>query len=238
MAFEGLREQLKDQWADLSSKIQENPTYNNMRERFEELTPDKQKLVVGGVALIVALLLLYIPYSYHSASSENMVYFEENRELIEGLLKASRSAKTPAPLPPPVEAGGIRERMQGAFTVSRLLPEQIGDAQQIPSPIVPESLAPKVIVQNGMAIQLKTLTLKQIVEVGTRLQNLGNGMKFMGMDIVQSANRTHYYDVIVKVVSFGLPAISGDDGGAPAGKGGRRSAPARRRPPSDEAEGE
>jgi hypothetical protein len=30
----------------------------------------------------------------------------------------------------------------------------------------------------------------------------------MGVDIVQSAGQTHYYDVILKVVNFGLPQLA------------------------------
>ena len=222
MAFENLREQLKEQWADLSSKIQESQTFNNLREQFESQTPQVQKLISIGSVVLVAFLLIYmLPYAYISASSANMERFEENRELIKGLLSVSRSAKTQSPLPEPMNTSEIRGRVDGVLKQNRLMPDQIGDIQDIPQPAVPTGI-PASVQQNGIAFQLKKLNVKQIVSVTNAVQNMGNGTKLMGIDIVQSANQSHYYDVILKVVHFGLPRIA-DSTGPDAAKGGKRA---------------
>ncbi len=229
MAFEGLQEQLKERWADISSRIQESPTFNNLREKFESQTPDKQRVIVAGAGLIIAMVLLMFPYAYYSASTENMTYFEENRELIQGLLRASRSAKTPSPLPAPIEEQAIKGRIEAVLNNARLLPEQIGDMQAIPGPAIAGPLVGAPVVQNGMAVQIKKINVKQIVELGARLQNMGNGLKLMGVDIVQSTAQTHYYDMIVRIVSFGLPQMSdADDRAAGSKRPNARPPPARK----------
>lgn len=221
MAFENLQEQLKEQWADLSSKIQESQTFNNLREQFESQTPTAQKAIsIGSIVLASFLLIYMLPYAYISASSANMERFEENRELIKGLLSVSRSAKTPSPLPEPMNTGEIRGRVDGILKSNRLMPDQIGDMQDIPAPAVRDGI-PASVQQNGIAFQLKKLNVKQIVSVTTAVQNMGNGTKLMGIDIVQSANQSHYYDVILKIVHFGLPKIADSDG-ADAPKGGKK----------------
>ncbi|MGZ3721421.1 MAG: hypothetical protein ACXVA9_00740, partial [Bdellovibrionales bacterium] len=100
MAFEGIKEQLKDNWADLSSKIQENSTFNNLREKFEAQSPTVQRSIVTGAGIFLALFLISFPWSYISDSQDRMAEFEDNRGLIQGLLRASRAAKEPSPLPP------------------------------------------------------------------------------------------------------------------------------------------
>lgn len=206
MAFEGLRDQLKEQWADLSAKVQESPAFNSLREQFESQTPAVQRAITAAGIGFVAFVLLWFPYGYLSSSSEYMSQFEENRALIQGLLRASRSAKTPLPLPPPIEAENLKNRLNNLFTQNRLMPEQIGEMQTVPNP--PVKGIPASVEQNGVAVQVKKLNLTQIIALGNQVQNIGPGTKLMGMDIVQSAGQTHYYDVIFKVVNFGLSQIA------------------------------
>ncbi len=220
MAFENLREQLKEQWGDLSAKIQESPAFNSLREKFEEQTPTVQRAILAGSTALVALFLLSFPYGYWSASSDYMTQFEENRQMIQGLLRASRSAKTPSPLPPPIEADSLRGRVEAILRTNRLLPEQIGEMQAMPHP--PVKGIPATVIQNGLAVQIKKVNLTQIIALGNQLQNMGSGTKLMGLDIVQSAGQTHYYDIIVKVVNFGLPQIADSGPDTEPAKGGKK----------------
>lgn len=235
MALEGLRDQLKEQWADLSSKIQESPAFNTLRERFESQTPTNQKVIVGVAATLVVLFLLSFPYGYISTSSEYLTQFEENRQLIQGLLRASRSAKAPSPLPPPMDGATLRGRVDAIVKTNRLLPDQVGEMQDMPSPAVKE-MVPASVVQNGLVVQLKKLNLSQIISLNTQFQNMGAGTKLMGIDIVQSAGQTHYYDIIARLVNFGLPQIAdaGPDVPETGGRGNKRPA----RPSKSEEEAE
>jgi hypothetical protein len=234
VAFENLQEQLKEQWADLSSKIQESQTFNNLREQFESQTPAVQKAISIGSLVFVTFMLFYmLPFAYISQSSTNMEAFEENRELIKGLLNVSRSVKAPSPLPPPMNTGEIRGRVDGILRANRLLPDQIGDMQDIPAPAVRDMVPPSVI-QNGLAFQLKKLNVSQIVSVTNAVQNMGNGVKLMGIDVVQSANQTHYYDVILRIVHFGLPAIAESSEGATGKGAGAKGRPRPARPDNNE----
>ncbi|NJL26293.1 MAG: hypothetical protein HC902_14850 [Calothrix sp. SM1_5_4] len=82
-----------------------------------------------------------------------------------------------------------------------------------------------MVVQNGIAVQVKQLNLRQIVEIGASFQNLGPGTKLLGMDIVQTAGQSHYYDVILKVVNFGLPSMT--DAAQESGSESKRRLPKR-----------
>jgi hypothetical protein len=225
LAFEAQIEQLKEQWADLSAKIQESSAFNNLREKFESQTPTVQRGIMIGAAVLAALFLLSFPYGYYSSSEDYMSQFEENRGLIKGLLKASRSAKTPSPLPQPMDGASLRGRVDAILRTNRLLPEQIGEMADIPAGVMKD--VPAAVVQTGVAVQVKKINVKQMVALSTQFQNMGAGTKLIGLDVVQSAGQTHYYDMIVKVMNFGLPQVADSGPEEPAGKGKRQIRPSK-----------
>lgn len=219
MALENLKERLKEQWGELSGKIQESTAYNNLREKFESQTPTVQRGIIIGSAVLAVLFLLSFPYGYYSASQDYMSQFEENRGLIKGLLRASRSAKTPSPLPPPMDSASLRGRVDAVMRTNRLLPEQIGEMADIPAGAMKD--IPSTVTQTGVAVQIKKINVKQMVALSTQFQNMGLGTKLMGLDIVQSAGQSHYYDMIVKIVNFGLPQVADSGPEEPSEKSGK-----------------
>jgi hypothetical protein len=220
LAFEGLKEQLKDNWADLSSKIQENSTFNNLREKFEAQPPTVQKSIVAGAGVLLALFLISFPWGYISESQDNMALFDDNRSLIQGLLHASRAAKEPSPLPPPMPEEALRSRVDMVIKDSRLVPDQVGDMQALPDHPA-KDLAPPAVLQSGLAVQLKKLNLDQVMSLSHQFQQMDPGIKLMGLDIVQTAGQTHYYDMIVRLVDFALPPMGSFEEGPSNGKKGK-----------------
>ena len=240
--LDSLKDRLKETWAELAAKIQESSLFNQLRERFEEQTPTTQKALTLGGAALIALVLLSFPLGYLSTSRENITQFEENRALIQGLLRAARSAKEPSPLPPPVSAQMLKGTLERVLREKQISPEQTGEVMEIPGKPAP-NLAPPVVEQSGIAAHLKQLNLTQIVDLANALANLGPGTKLIGLDVVQTAGQTHYYDINVKLVNFGLPTIAGDVDQAPparrGGAGGRPGgAPPKRAAPADEGDEE
>jgi hypothetical protein len=221
LAFEGLKEQLKDNWADLSSKIQENSTFNNLREKFEAQSPTVQKAILGGAGFLVVLFLFSFPWSYISESQDHMAEFEDNRGLIQGLLHAARAAKEPSPLPPPMTTDQLRSRVEMVLKENRLIPDQIGEMQALPEN--PWKKTPAVVIQTGLAVQLKKLNVEQIMTLSHQFHQMGPGTKLLGLDIIQSAGQTHYYDMIVRIVNFALPPMTVMEDAGDGGKKGKGS---------------
>lgn len=222
MAFERTKEQLKDNWADLSSKIQENSAFNNLREKFEAQSPTIQRAIVSGGSALFVLFMISFPWAYISESMNYITEFEDNRGLIQGLLRASRSAKEPSPLPAPIGSDVLKGRVDAIVKESRLIPDQVGEMQALPDKPA-KDLAPDVVIQTGLAVQLKSLNLEQVIALSHQFQTMGPGTKLMGLDIVQSPRQSHYYDMIARVVSFALPAMASLDESPPEGKKGGKA---------------
>jgi hypothetical protein len=218
LALEELRDQLSEQVTEALAKIQETSAYNSLRERYESQTPTVQKVIVAALCLGALFVLMTFPWSYLSSSSDSLAQFETNRELIQGLLHASRSAKEPSPLPPPIGPDQLRASVERTLHENGLVPDQIGNMQAIPESAIKE-MAPAGVVATGLAVQIKKVNLNQILELGNLMHNLGPGIKLTGMDVVQSSGQTHYYDLIVSVVHFGIPSFGDSDSDSSGKKG-------------------
>ncbi len=224
MAFEGLQEKLREQVADLTAKIQESSAFNSLRETYESQTPVVQKALLVGGCLFFVLIMLSFPMGYISTSNDNMVIFEENRQLIQGLLRASRAAKEPSPLPADGSTETLRAQVTSITKEFQLVPEQVGEMQPLPEGYV-RDLAPPVVKQSGLAVQLKNLNLNQIVALNVAFQNIGLGTKLIGLDVIQSAGQTHYYDIVARIVMFSLPQMTFEAGPSDTGSRSRPRAP-------------
>jgi hypothetical protein len=238
VAFEDIKDQIKDRLIELRGKIEENPAFNTLRERYEILSPNAQFGVKAGAAVFVLLLLIYFPYSFFSASNDNVALFNEKRTLIRKLLRASRTATEGGNVENPPTAGQLIENVRGDLSSFSLLPEQIGDISVLAPDALGGRYAPNnEIEQEGIGINLKKLNLKQVLEIGHRLQNGAQGVRLVGLEVRAGSPDPHYFDVLYKLARFSLPMPSE----AAAGKG---NAPPRNRPgrpsnnPQDEEEEE
>lgn len=223
MNLDDIKDQLNEKISSLWGELEENSTFNTLRERYQSLSTNAQKGLQVGGALLLLLLMFYIPYSYFSASSANVRDFEANREMIRSLLEASRNSRLAPPLPPAQDVGQLTNRVQMIIGGFRLLPEQMGGVQPLSGNLA-GGLASPAITQNGVAVTLNTLNLSQVMEAGQRFQSLGEGTKLLGLDM-KASSKEGYFDVIFKIVNFSLNLPS-DTEEAP-NTGGRRPPPPR-----------
>lgn len=233
MNFSALLDQLRDRALELWGRIQETSIYMTLRERFESLNPQIQKLVVlGSILTLVFFLFYWIPYSYVSSSMDHMTNFEENRELIRDLLKASASMQEASPLPQSASASALTSQITRSLEEFQLSPEQLGGVQPIMDKVT--DLAPDVIEQVGASVSLKKLNLDQFVNISHKLQTLGNGVKMIGLDIQENASASHYFDVIYRIASFSIPGPSAPPESPKGGRG--KGPPPSKKESSDEAD--
>ena len=205
MAFENLQDQLKERLTDIWHRVQESPTYNNLREKYETLTPGAQRGLIAGAMAISALILISIPLSYLSTSSTYLEEYENSRQLIRGLLRASRLANEASSLPPPVSSQSIKGQIESTLAATILQPEQKAGIVDLDAGSLGGSLAPATLKQEGVGVNLKKLNLSQVVEIGFTLQNLNPSVKMIGLEVVPSQPDPHYFDVTYKLAIYSLP---------------------------------
>ncbi|MEQ1665424.1 MAG: hypothetical protein ABL927_08625 [Bdellovibrionales bacterium] len=214
MALENLKEQLKDQLSDVWSKIQNDPTYNTFRERYESLPQNTQKIIVSGVASIIVLLLLAIPLSYLNTADDFISIYNEKRQMIRSLLKASRLASESSINVQMVTTDFLRNRIQNEIAAMSLTPEQKADVIDLDNRSLGTALVDKSIKQSGVGVHLKKLNLRQVVDLGFTLQDLYPSVKMSGLEITASSQDPHYFDVLYKLIIFSSENLTASNSGS------------------------
>lgn len=203
MAFENLQDQLREQLTALVSKIEESPTFNTLREKYETLTPTAQKGIIAGTLAVVLLVIVSIPYSYFDTASTQIEEYEGHRDLLRGLLRASRLASEVSSAPSFASIESIKTRITNEVANKSLQPEQMGGVNDLPDSVMGGNLAPAPITQAGIGLSLKKLNLSQVIDMAFSLQNMHPAVKLSGIEITAGTTDPHYFDVLYKIAVFG-----------------------------------
>ncbi len=215
MAFENLKDELKENAIELWGRIQESPAYNNVRERYENLSPNAQRGLLAAIVVLAVAGLIMFPYSYFSSSSDNTDQYIANRNLIRELLRANRLAGESLNMPRTVDAGDLKSQVSEMLAAYPLLPEQNGGTTDIDLSDLGPGVAAGKLQVTGVGVKLKKLNLKQIVEIGTDLQSKNPNVKLVGLEMTASTPDPHYFDVLYKLAVYSLPSAFGGGGKRP-----------------------
>ena len=202
MAFEDLKEKIQSEFKNQWEQFQETSLYVQAKERYENLTPVMQKLTLVGIALLVTYILLSFPLSYFNTSSESITQFEDTRQTIRDLLKASREAQESPDLPTPPSADELKVQIDAQIQAARLLPEQITATEfSDEKPL----LLPGNLSQGVLKVVLSKLNLRQIVDLGFQFQSISSSVKMTDLVMDMSPTDPRYYDVTYKLAILAVP---------------------------------
>lgn len=202
MNLDDLKDNLKSQLGQTWSRIEDSSFYNQMKDRFENLTPTNQKLTLMGAGALLALLVISIPYSYYSTSAEYVTTYEEKRSLIRELLKVTRESSEVPDLPPAPSADILRSSIENHLRAANLLPEQMKGIDMIAAET---NLIPKGLLESGLKVSLAKLNLRQIIDIGYSIQSVSPSAKVSSMNITANAEDPKYFDVDFKLVTLAVP---------------------------------
>ncbi|WP_374035505.1 hypothetical protein ACES2I_07255 [Bdellovibrio bacteriovorus] len=217
-SFDDLKEKLVSDARVTWERIQESGAYNQLRDRYENMTPAMQKLtLVGGVAL-VSLIILSIPYGKYTQSNEYVSEFESKRMTIRELLKVSRESSDVPQIPQAPSMDMIRNNIDNQIKAANLLPEQIKgtEIQENNSNLVPKNLT-----EGLLQVSLAKLNIRQVLDLGYQFQSINPSVKMK--DMVMTANRedNRYFDVVYKLVALAVPAAPAPEAPEPPSRGNR-----------------
>ncbi len=203
MTLDDLKERLATEAKNSWDKFQESSVYNNIRDRYENLTPPMQKLAVAGSIILVSAIILSFPYSAFNVASENVNQFEDKRGLLRDMLKVSREASEMPSIsePPTIEA--LKSLVQTQINNANLIPEQI---KSIEATTADSKLIPGNLSSGALIVNLSKLNLRQIIDLGYQLQAINTSVKMQDIQIAANAQEPHYFDVVYKMVSLAVPS--------------------------------
>lgn len=204
MNLEDLKDKLASDARLTWERIQESAAYNQLRDRYENMTPVMQKITVVGGVILIAGLILSFPYSYYQQSQEYIGEFEGKRMTIRELLKVSReSSEVPnIPQAPPIDS--VRSRIESSISDAHLLPEQVKGTDTGAS--ADSSVIPKNLTDGSVQVTLAKLNLRQILDLGYQFQSISSSVKLKDLIITANRDDSRYFDAVFKLVALAVPA--------------------------------
>ena len=196
---------LKDQFHQISARMIEDPRIQQIKERYDNLSPQLQSLVqiLGGAIFVFILLLL--PLSWHTESDESIVEFESKRNLIRDLLKVAREAQEVPNIPMPPGIDSLKSTIESLLQNANLIPDQIKSVQFAPGSSV---LFPEALTAGGLEVSLWKLNLRQVVDIGHQLQAINPSVKLRDLIIRTNPQDERYFDVVYKLSSLKVPDLT------------------------------
>ena len=216
MALAEIKERFREEFQTLLGRVQESSAWNQLTEKYQDLSPNAQKAVLAGVAFLFVFLVLMFPWYFYSSSNDQLAQVDEKKGLIREAFRVARADRALPPLPHMLGSGELRSSAEQAINGMNLQPDQRGLVQDFQNKSAPG--LPKVLEQNGLSISVNKLNLKQVTELGSKLQGIAPTVKTVGFEIRANKSDNHYFDVTYRLVAFALPPEAPAKG--PKGKKG------------------
>lgn len=197
-------------------KFQDSSLYLTVSERYQNLSPIAQKLVLIGIFTVTTYLVVSIPLDYYNNSNNHLAEFSGKRELVRELLKASKEAQEIPNIPVPPDVNSVKSRIQSRIEIAKLIPEQIKSVEVISDS---SKLVPNKFNQGMVQVQLSQLNLGQIVDLAHQIMSISPSIKLQDLEMSAHSKDDRYYDVIMKVLVLEVPSFdssSEDDPSPPA----------------------
>ncbi len=205
MGLEDIKDQAIEKFAQLKEQLAENPHVNTLKEKYETLPAQTQKILTIAGAVLVVLVLVYIPYSYISSSSDNITKFNNNRSLIRQMFKYGQVPKSRNALPTTSNSGSIVSQVRSSVSRFDLLPNQIVTIEELPLEKTGKALAKKPILQTAIKAKFRQLNLKQVVDIGYHFKQFRNHIKLIGTEVKEDGEKPQYFNVEYRLVSYAYP---------------------------------
>ncbi|RYZ63409.1 MAG: hypothetical protein EOP09_17705 [Proteobacteria bacterium] len=205
MNLDDIKDNLKSQLGQTWARIEESSLYNQLRDRFENLTPTRQKLVMVATGILLALFVISIPYSYYATSNDYVLEFEEKRNLIRELLKVTRESSEVPDIPAAPSGDMLRGTVENQLRGANLLPEQMKGIEVITADT---GLIPRSLLETGLKINLAKLNLRQIIDIGYNIQNISPSVKMSDVNVFSNSEDPKYFDVEFKLVTLAVPQMN------------------------------
>ena len=211
MNLEEMKELIREKWGEVQARLEESPTYDNLKERYMELSTLSQRLILFGSIGGLIILFNLFPFSYMMSSIELVRSYESQKELVQGLLKYSQTQGGGASLPQGEGVSSLISKFRSSLNKFRLLPVQIVEVSKVSDDeFVKDRLKPPII-QSSLKVRLKWLNLQQVVQIGASLQSLKPNVRMLGLEIEEDKEKDNYYNVVYKLVGLSLPVESLDE---------------------------
>ncbi len=221
LGFDDLKERVSSQTGALWEQFQESSFFQQGRDKYENLSPVMQKLVLFGAVAAFVVALSSFPAGFFSSSNDSVANFEEKRNLVRDLLKVSRDANDSPDIPVPPDMMSLKTRIETNLQQAQLLPEQNRGVQLVTEN---SSIVPAAMALGMLQVSLAQLNLRQVIDLGYQIQSISPSVKILDMEMTANLQKPKYFDVVFKLMALNVPQLAPTtEVDEPTPKGGKRA---------------
>lgn len=203
MAFEDLRENLKNQLVQIGERISNSRLYILVSERYENLNSTQQRLAKIISFILLLGLFIYFPVDYFLISFENESAFEGKRKSIKDIIKSEREITALPDIPRPLPAEAFKASVESQLKEMNLLPEQIKQVNVNFQPTA--GMIPQNKMQYGIDITVNKINLKQLTNLGSKLQIIHPAVKVKDLIVTLNREDARYLNADFHLVALNIP---------------------------------
>ncbi|GIL17797.1 MAG: hypothetical protein BroJett040_15480 [Oligoflexia bacterium] len=203
--FDEIKERLKSEWTQTTDRLEESSIYNQIKDKYENLSPLGQKASLFGLIGVVVFVILSIPMGYYSDSASRVEEFDSNRSLIRDLFKSSKDGQEIPNIPRPPAPEELSRQIDDQLKAAQLLPEQMKGIEVTQDKI--KGVNPDLI-QGGVKVNLAKLNLRQVIDLGYQMQAVSPSIKMSDLHIEANLQDSRYFDVIYKFIVMNVPDLT------------------------------
>jgi hypothetical protein len=202
--LDDLKEQFKNQFSLIWDKVKESSVYNQLKDRFENLSSSSQKIVTLGFGFLFLIIIISFPLQFLTSSFDQMSSYETQRDLIHDLFKIQQDSQSSTGLNPGPAQDALQSQVDNELHNSMLAPEQIRGVQNDMATITG---LPKEYIESAVQISLAKLNLRQVVDIGYQILNIHPTLKMVDLNMEPNTQDPRYFDVIYKVATLKVPVF-------------------------------
>lgn len=192
----GFLDTLKEKFTSGVASQQDAKWMLAIKEKYEELPPNLQKVVLTGSILLVTAIFLWIPISPILDSQSLNSSYTEKRTAVSELLKLQSEMSQTPPIreAPPIST--TKQKIDEELKKLNVGPGQIKESAEYNPGDYPS------VVTHGLIYRLEHLTIRQVMDLTFAIEQSDSTVKIQGLDISAQTADPHYYNFSVKIVSF------------------------------------
>lgn len=195
-----IKEKFIEKISEFNQKIQESALYNALLEYYQNLSQRSQRNLLLGVFGFLVFIIFLFPINRLISSSRHMKEYSANTQAINDLIQLNLGKKHFFEMSKLGSFEATKREVQVFLKRFKLLESQMAP---ITSYEVPKNFGPPLLKTLGLSVSLKTLNLKQVIDIGQKILTRSPQFKILSLEMKASSEKEFYFDVVFKIVKFG-----------------------------------
>lgn len=201
MSLEQIKQRLTQDFEETRTRVEQSEVFQKAQAQWDNLDPKYQRIIKIAAPILLVLILVLPSLTSWQSAEENIETFENKKELIRTLMLAQKEMADLPAITNPLSLELIKLKIQNEILTDGLLPEQIQPIQNINLDSSSKG-AFSSITEGLIKVDLKQITIKQLVQIASRIEAISPQVKLKNFVIAQDTKQAGYLNATLDLLIF------------------------------------